>query len=387
MKMSSSTARWAAVTAVAAVALVLGLGRGSSDSAPVVAIQTAAARPVPGGTGPVSYADAVQQAAPAVVKIDTAKVVEVHRHPLFNDPMFRELFGDMIQGGEVSRRRIPGLGSGVIVSDQGYVLTNNHVIRDADEITVSLQDGRMAPARIVGTDPETDLAVLKIDLPRLPAITFGSAEDLRVGDVVLAIGNPFGVGQTVTMGIVSATGRTSLGINLFENFIQTDAAINPGNSGGALVDAYGNLVGINSAIFSNSGGSMGIGFAIPVSMARNVMEQIIAHGHPLRGWLGFEGRDLTPDLAAAVGVNQAEGVIVTRVLRGGPAHVAGLIPGDVLVAVDNREMRTAHDAEAAILAHKPGDSIELRVVREGRKMTLHALAAQRPANPPRRTTG
>jgi len=384
MKISSPKALLViAVGAIAAVAAGAALyQRGPT----VVPIQTASARPAPGGMGPVSYADAVRHAAPAVVKIDTAKVVAVRRSPLFDDPFFRDFFGDMIQGrGEISRQRIPGLGSGVIVSDKGYVLTNNHVIQGADEITVTLQDGRTAPAKLVGTDPETDIAVLKIDLNNLPTITFGSAEDLRVGDVVLAIGNPLGVGQTVTMGIVSATGRTSLGINVFENFIQTDAAINPGNSGGALVDAYGNLVGINTAIASRSGGSDGIGFAIPASMARSAMEQIIEHGHPLRGWLGFEGHELNADLAAAVGLDRVDGVIITGVLRDSPAHKAGLMPGDVLIAIDEHAVHTAREAITAILAHKPGDKVELHVVREGREMTLHAVAGQRAARPPSRT--
>ncbi len=245
--------------------------------------------------GPVSYAAAVERAAPAVVNINTAKVVTVQPNPLFKDPIFQQFFG---RGQNSPRKRVErSLGSGVIFSDQGYILTNHHVIGGADAIQVFLRDGRNATAKVIGGDPETDLAVLKIDLKNLPAITLGKSDHVRVGDVALAIGNPFGVGQTVTMGIVSATGRNALGINTFENFIQTDAAINPGNSGGALVDAHGNLIGINTAIFSQTGGSVGIGFAIPTSIAKGVMEQIITHGRPLRGWLGYRGAGAHPGAA------------------------------------------------------------------------------------------
>ena len=329
--------------------------------------------------GPYSYAQAVDRASPAVVNINTAKVVTVRPHPFFDDPVFRQFFGD----GEnliTPRKRIESsLGSGVIMSEQGYILTNHHVISGADAIQVSLQDGRMVQAKIVGSDPETDVAVLKIDLKRLPVMTVGHSDRLRVGDVVLAIGNPFGVGQTVTMGIVSATGRNKLGINTFENFIQTDAAINPGNSGGALIDAEGNLVGINTAIFSRSGGNQGIGFAIPTSLAQSVMEEIIEHGRPVRGWLGVEAQVITPQIARALDLGDTNGVIVVGVVRGGPAHRAGLQPGDVLVAIDGKKITEAREALLTISGHKPGSRVKMEVLREGKTLMLEATAIERPA--------
>src|SRR5882762_9299408 len=249
-------------------------------------------------TAPASYYDAVQRATPSVVNIFTSKEIRVPRHPLLNDPIFRRFFGDQLPD---EAQRASSLGSGVIVSSSGYVLTNHHVVEAADEIEVALADGKRLLAKVVGNDPETDLAVLRLDAENLPAISFGSSDALRVGDVVLAIGNPFGVGQTVTSGIISALGRTGLGINTFENFVQTDAAINPGNSGGALVDAAGNLIGINTAIFTRAGGSavgsMGIGFAIPVSTAKMVLEQIVRSGSVTRGWIGVEVQEITPPVA------------------------------------------------------------------------------------------
>src|SRR3989338_1338736 len=266
----------------------------------------------PRAAGPYSYSSAVEKAAPAVVNINTAKVVTVRPHPFFDDPVFRQFFGRGRDELTTPQRRVErSLGSGVIMSAQGYILTNHPVIRGADAIQVSLRDGRMAQAKVVGSDPETDLAVLKIELDKLPIITVGHSERLQVGDVVLAIGNPFGVGQTVTMGIVSATGRHRLGINTFENFIQTDAAINPGNSGGALVDAGGNLVGINTAIFSRSGGYQAIGFAIPTGMARAVLEDILRHGRPLRGWLGIEAHEINPEITRALNLKAADRAIIT----------------------------------------------------------------------------
>jgi serine protease DegS len=270
------------------------------------------------------------------------------------------------------------LGSGVIVNEQGYILTNHHVIRGADAIQVWLRDGRTAPAKVVGVDPEADLAVLKIDLGKLPAITLASTEHIRIGDVVLAIGNPFGVGQTVTMGIVSATGRNRLGINLFENFIQTDAAINPGNSGGALVDAEGNLIGINTAILSRTGGSQGIGWAIPTSIAKDVLEDIIEHGRPLRGWLGIQAQPITPDIARELKLATTAGTLVTAVAPDGPAQKAGLQPGDVIMAVDDKRIGEARDAMVAVLSHRPGAHIKLTVLRDGQELTLTATAIERP---------
>jgi serine protease DegS len=330
-------------------------------------------------SGPVSYANAVEKAAPAVVNINTAKLVTVRRNPFFDDPVFRQFFGTAPDGGGARKRLETSLGSGVIFSGQGYILTNHHVIHGADAIQVFLRDGRSAPARLIGSDPETDVAVLKIDLPALPVITLGQSDKTHIGDVVLAIGNPFGVGQTVTMGIVSATGRSKLGINTFENFIQTDAAINPGNSGGALVDANGNLIGINTAIFSQSGGSVGIGFAIPISLAKDVMEQIIQHGRPQRGWLGIEAQQLTAELSAALKLPpDTKGVVVTGLLRGGPADRAGLRPGDVIVSIDNDALSDARQALGLIAQRKPGEKIRLQIVREGKSLSLEAKTIERP---------
>jgi serine protease DegS len=329
--------------------------------------------------GPYSYSLAVEKAAPAVVNINTAKVITVRPNPFFDDPVFRQFFGRELEDTVGPRQHIEtSLGSGVILNERGYVLTNHHVIRSADAIQVTLRDGRTAEAKVVGTDPDTDLAVLKVDLDKLPVITLGRSDQVRIGDVVLAIGNPFGVGQTVTMGIVSATGRNRLGINTFENFIQTDAAINPGNSGGALIDAAGDLIGINTAIFSKSGGSQGIGFAIPTSIAKGVLEEIIQHGRPRRGWLGVEAQAITPELARALDLKSTAGIIVTGVARNGPAHKAGLQPGDVIVAVDGKKIGEARGAMLAILSHHPGDKIALTVVRDGNEIAIQAIAAERP---------
>ncbi len=326
--------------------------------------------------GPVSYADAVDAAAPAVVNVYTTKIVTERASPLYNDPIFRYFFGDQL----APRQRLEtSLGSGVIVSDQGYILTNNHVIEGAADIQVALRDGRSVEATLVGTDSDTDLAVLKIDMPELPAITFGSSERLRVGDVVLAIGNPFGVGQTVTIGIASATGRNRVGISTFENFIQTDAAINPGNSGGALINALGQLVGINTAIFSRSGGSQGIGFAIPVDLAKEVMSQIIETGHVVRGWLGVEGQDITPQLAESFGLHGVRGVIIAGVQRSGPAARAGLRPGDILTHINGQPVIDSKTAMTLIAGFAPGTRITLRILRAGLQMELKATVAERPS--------
>jgi len=341
------------------------------QSAPVLAKRPA--------NGPYSYAAAVEKAAAAVVNVNTAKVVTVRSNPFFDDPVFRQFFGNADDLIGPRKRVETSLGSGVIMSEQGYILTNHHVIQGADAIQVSLQDGRIAQAKVVGSDPDTDVAVLKIDLKKLPVITLGHSEGLRVGDVVLAIGNPYGVGQTVTMGIVSATGRNRLGINTFENFIQTDAAINPGNSGGALIDAEGNLVGINTAIFSRSGGYQGIGFAIPTSMAQSVMTEILEHGRPVRGWLGIEAQAITPQIARALDLDDTNGVIVVGVVRGGPAHRAGMQAGDVIVSIDGKKITEAREALVAIAGRKPGDHVKLRVRRDGKELSLEATAIERPA--------
>lgn len=327
-------------------------------------------------TGPVSYADSVDIAAPAVVNIHSRKTV-VQSSPLFDDPFFRRFFGDQF-GMRPREREETSLGSGVIVSQQGYILTNNHVIDGAEEIQVALRDGRSAAASVVGTDSEADLAVLKVELDKLPSITLGDSEKLRVGDVVLAIGNPFGVGQTVTQGIVSATGRSELGINTFENFIQTDAAINPGNSGGALITARGELIGINTAIFSQSGGSQGIGFAIPVSLIKSSMAQIIEQGYVSRGWLGVEIQQLNPALAESFGLTEVKGIIIAGILRDGPADKAGLQPGDIILQVNDNDIDSVHGALNAIAQTPPGEHITLSGVRNGKPLQLDVVVAERP---------
>lgn len=328
------------------------------------------------GSGPVSYADAVEIAAPAVVNIYTRTVVQQKVHPLFNDPFFRNFFdADSIPQQE---RIQSSLGSGVILNPQGYIVTNNHVITGADSIVVALKDGREAVAEVIGTDPETDLAVLKVELTDLPTIALTQSDNSRVGDVVLAIGNPFGVGQTVTMGIISATGRHSLGINTYEDFIQTDAAINPGNSGGALIDAYGNLIGINTAIFSKSGGSQGIGFAIPSNLTKQVMLDLIKHGRVVRGWLGIEIQELTPKLAESFGLDNMQGLIVAGVFRNGPAHLAGLQPGDVMLSINGQPIMDGQKSMTAIARFKPNENIEVEVLREGKKYLFTAVIGERP---------
>ena len=326
--------------------------------------------------GPVSYADAVQRAAPAVVNVHTAKVITRKVHPLLEDPIFQRFFGDRI--GQSRHEIQTSLGSGVLISKQGYVLTNNHVIDGADEIQVLLADGRSLQATVVGTDADTDIAVLHISADNLPAIVIGNSKHLRVGDVALAIGNPFGVGQTVTFGIISATGRDHLGINAFEEFIQTDAAINPGNSGGALINATGELIGINSAIYSQTGGSQGIGFAIPINLAKGVMTQIIEQGHVVRGWLGIEAQDLTPQLAESFGLPNTHGVLISGVLREGPADQAGLLPGDVVNSINGREVNDTSAAMKVISEQTPDTMIVLGGVREAKPFYLKARVQQRP---------
>ncbi len=326
--------------------------------------------------GPVSYASAVETAAPAVVNIYTRTLIKPQENPLLNDPLFRNFFGS---GNQPQRERIESsLGSGVILSAQGYIVTNNHVIANADSVLVALRDGRETQAEVIGTDPETDLAILKIKLPELPSISLTSSEALRVGDVVLAIGNPFGVGQTVTMGIISATGRNSLGLNTYEDFIQTDAAINPGNSGGALIDAYGNLIGINSAIFSKSGGSQGIGFAIPSNLARQVMQDLIEHQRVIRGWIGVEVQELTPRLAESFGLEEAQGLVIAGIFRNGPAHIAGLQPGDVMTAINGAPIHDSRASMNRIATLKPGQTATIDVLRDGKAMQLKVQIGERP---------
>lgn len=345
---------------------------GTLPSPTIVAVAPAASRPASAAGG---YAMAARAATPAVVSIVASKM---RRNPHADDPAFRFFFGDGAAQPQT------GLGSGVIATPQGYLLTNHHVIEGADEIEVQLADGRQARARIIGTDPETDLAVLKIDLDRLPVITFGEIGSLQVGDGVLAIGNPFGVGQTVTAGIVSALGRNRLGLSTFENFIQTDAAINPGNSGGALVDAAGHLVGINTAIFSRSGGSMGIGFAIPADTARSVMESLIREGVVTRGWIGVETRDLTPEFAESFGLPVREGVLITGVLQDGPASRGGVRPGDVVVRIDGRPTPSTVQLLSVVASLAPQSQAVVTVQRGPQALDVTVTVARRPAPGTRR---
>ena len=352
---------------------------------PVAALAALAARPVPalaiaseadgGLVGRSGYSGAARRAAPAVVSIVASKISQ--RNPHADDPRFRFFFGD-----PPSDQRQVGLGSGVIVSADGYLLTNNHVIEGADEIEVQFADGQQAAAKVVGTDVDTDLALLKIELAGLPAIVFGDSLALQVGDAVLAIGNPFNVGQTVTSGIVSALGRKGLGLSTFENFIQTDAAINPGNSGGALVDAGGRLVGINTAIFSRSGGSMGIGFAIPVATAREVMDALVRDGTVTRGWIGVEPRDLTPEIAESFGLPVKSGVLITGVLQDGPASRSGMRPGDVVLKIGGEPVLNTAQLMAAVAALKPQTPALIGVQRGNRTLDLKIEIAQRPAQKP-----
>jgi serine protease DegQ len=350
---------------------------GAAAGVPVTVTQAQAPDAGAGGAaGAVaSFSEAARVAMPTVVNIYTSKEIKAPQHPFMNDPLFRHFFGGDERG---ATRRTNSLGSGVVVSPQGYVLTNYHVIESADEIEVLLADKRRARARIVGGDPDTDLAVIKLDLTDVPAIVFGRPEAARVGDVVLAIGNPYGVGQTVTLGIVSALGRTQLGISAYENFIQTDAAINPGNSGGALVDAQGRLLGINTAIFSRTGTSAGIGFAIPANMARQVMEQIIANGAVTRGFIGIEPQEITAELAESFKLPRDHGVLIAGIVRGGPADRAGLKPGDVLVELEGAPVRDPTAMMNQIAQFKPGDQVRARIVRQGKPAEVELKIDRRP---------
>ncbi|MDD5174924.1 MAG: Do family serine endopeptidase [Sterolibacterium sp.] len=355
----------------------LGPGVGGSGAG-VVEVQEAAPGSVSDTRKPGSYNDAAKRALPSVVHIYTSQEIKAPRNPFLNDPFFRHFFGDRL---DLQPQRRSGLGSGVIVSADGYILTNNHVVEAADEIEVATHDGRKLKARVVGADPDSDLAVVRVDIgngAKLPAVTFAPAESLRVGDVVLAIGNPFGVGQTVTHGIVSALGRSHLGINTFENFIQTDAAINPGNSGGALVDSNGYLVGINTAIYSQSGGSMGIGFAIPVSLAKSVMEQIIKTGSVTRGWVGVEVQEITPELAESFNLPNTQGAMIAGVMRGSPADRAGIKPGDILLSVAGKPIGDAQSMLELIAAQTPGQQTSLKIRRNGKEDIVSVTIAKRP---------
>ncbi len=326
-----------------------------------------------------SFSNAAKIAMPAVVNIFTSKEIKIPSHPLLNDPVFRRFFGNRF---EAQTRRTSSLGSGVIVSSEGYILTNHHVVEAADEIEIALADGRKAKAHIIGSDPETDLAVVKIDMKGLPTVTFGRSDQAKVGDIVLAIGNPFGVGQTVTMGIISALGRKHRS-NTYANFIQTDAAINPGNSGGALADVSGNLIGINTLIFSPTGGSLGIGFAIPAVIAKQVMEQIIQTGGVTRGWIGIQVQGLTPELAESFKRTNTEGALIVGVLKGGPADRAEIKPGDILVAVKNKKVINTSVMLDLIAALSPGQTATITVMRNQAEKLIEVTIGKRPKPMPR----
>ncbi|WP_396587382.1 trypsin-like peptidase domain-containing protein [Bermanella sp. R86510] len=328
---------------------------------------------------PFSYAGAVANASPAVVNIYTSKTVQRQLHPLWDNPLFRRFF----DRAPTPKSRIENsLGSGVIIHQDGIILTNKHVISGADEILIGLKDGRTTNARVVGSDAATDLAVLKIDIENMPTIEFAKTQSLRVGDVALAIGNPFGVGQTVTMGIVSATGRNQLGITTYEDFIQTDAAVNPGNSGGALINARGELVGINTAIYSQSGGNQGIGFAIPIHHAMAVAIDLLEHGQVIRGWLGLETQELNDNLKKAFGLpEELQGQVVVGVAANGPAAKAGLLEGDIVTHFNGKPAERGTDTMRQIASLMPGDKISLRYIRDGQYQIAQAVLGQRRSEP------
>jgi len=319
---------------------------------------------------------AAKKAMPAVVNIFTSTLIKTPANPFMDDPRFRFFFGDP---GDEEPQNSSSLGSGVIVSPDGYILTNHHVVESADQIEVALADGRTAKAHVIGSDPETDVAVIKIELPgKLPAITFGHPEQAEVGDMVLAIGNPFGVGQTVTMGIISALKRDHLGLSTFESFIQTDAAINPGNSGGALVDINGSLIGINSAIYSPNGGSLGIGFAIPANTAKNTMEQLIKQGSVTRGWIGAAVQELTPELAESFKLGDAKGVLITEIIHNSPAEKAGVKRGDILMAIDSQPIESWSAMLETVSNLPPGKVVLVKLMRDGAAMSLQLKVGKRP---------
>ena len=347
--------------------------RGNTPAAPNLAQEYALPNAGSASSGPVSYAPAVSRAAPAVVNIYTTQKIRTMTNPLLEHPWFR------FHGEQLPRERTASsLGSGVIVSSDGYILTNDHVVAGADSIVVALRDGREVAAKVIGTDPDTDLAVLKVQLDKLPVLPFKTSES-AVGDVVLAIGNPFGVGQTVTQGIISAIGRSGLGINTYEDFIQTDAAINPGNSGGALIDVSGNLIGVNSAIYSRSGGSMGIGFAIPAPLARQVMQDIISQGHVVRGWLGIEiGSSGLGNGDESRSPNGQQPIIIAGVMPGGPGERGGLQAGDELKSVMGVTVASADQVIRQIASLKPKTSAEIEVMRDGKRRSLSVTMGERP---------
>jgi len=369
------------IIAIAILLFGFGIGKwlGSKEHTPsgISIIKTPTAQDIANrNSGPFSYAKAVEKVAPSVVNIHT-KTVITQKRSFFNDPIFDLLFGNRIN--PAPRKRLQtSLGSGVIISKDGYILTNNHVIKNADTIMIGLNDGRSTTARLIGADTNTDLAILRINMDNLSPIIFGNSDKVKVGDVTLAVGNPFGVGQTVTMGIVSATGRSELGITKLENFIQTDAAINPGNSGGALSNARGELIGINIAIYSKSGASHGIGFAVPVNLAQKVVEQIIKNGQVKYGWLGVETQDFTEELARSFAVNQNTGVIVSGVYANSPAAKAGIKPGDILTDLNGTHVASSSKWKKLVLNLTPGDLVKISLIRHGRKYQLNLDISVKP---------
>jgi serine protease DegQ len=340
------------------------------ESAPAAVIS-------PASSARLSFSDAARRAIPAVVNISATREVK-RRNPLLDDPSFQRFFGERFT---IPNETQLSLGSGVIVSREGYILTNDHVVEGVSDIKVTLFDGRTLPGKIVGSDPDTDLAVVRVNAPGLTPITFGLSDQAKVGDIVLAIGDPFSVGQTVTMGIISAVGRELGPSSPFSNFIQTDAAINPGNSGGALVDTNGSLIGVNTLIFSRSGGYQGIGFAIPVSLAKRVMEQIIETGSVTRGWFGVEVADITPELAESLALKGTDGAIIGAIERGSPAERSGMRLGDVIVAVNGRPVANSTATLNAIAGVAPGTSVPVRVMRRNQELSLDIMVGKRKPRP------
>jgi serine protease DegQ len=342
------------------------------ESSPALATATPVLNP-----RALSFSDGAKKAIPSVVNISATRQVR-RRNPLLEDPTFQRFFGERFQ---IPPETQLSLGSGVIVSREGYILTNDHVVEGVTEIRVTLHDGRTFDGKIVGSDPDTDLAVVRVSAGGLTPITFGQSEQAKVGDVVLAIGDPFSVGQTVTMGIVSAVGREIDRASPFGSFIQTDAAINPGNSGGALVDANGNLIGINTLIFSRSGGYQGIGFAIPVSLAKRVLEQIIETGSVTRGWFGVDVADITPELADSLGLKGTKGAIIGAIERGSPAEKSGLKLGDIITSINGRPIPDINTALNAIAEVPPGKSVPVKLVRRNQEVTVDVLVGKRRPRP------
>ncbi len=369
-------AQAAAVGIIAAAILIFILPNNWLQSRQVVTIFSGEESSIDANSGPFSYSQAVSKAAPAVVNIYTKKQVQGTRRFSTDNPQLERILRNLY--GRKMDRTVTSLGSGVIVTPQGHILTNNHVIENAEEIEVFLRDGRQLTAQVVGADPETDLAVLHIQTSEVPNITFGNSKNLAVGDVVLAIGNPFGLGQTVSQGIISATGRDQLGINVFENYIQTDAAINPGNSGGALINARGELIGINTITSSSNGNSVGIGFAIPILLAQDVMTHMIEYGRVLRGWIGVRIQNISPQLSESFGLGKSGGVLVSGVVRDGPAHAAGLYPGDIIISMNDQPMTDERQVLTEVIRYRPQQNLKIKGLRRGKLTEWTIKVGQRP---------